>query len=448
MIYAIYIFSRQWIKDSGHLEILHNIDPQIFSLERLSWFYQFPLYAHHLTILALLFLTVSFILGVHFISLRQKFKFFFTSAGITNGLGDTPKLVYKRRLDRYRVQFEFDSNGIGIKKFQENIDDLESLFKMEVESIKRGKHPGRAHIVFSTRKFPESITYGEISEEKVLKSDSFYVGLSPEGVVTQNISELPHMLVAGTTGGGKSVYFKQCLVGLLESTKNLQTYIIDLKGGLEAIDFKEAPNVKIIKDMNQALILLRKVDSEMKDRFKYLEQNGFKSIVPERDKKDRIIVAVDEASVLYMKRNRYDDDFKSSLEARQLADSICKLSRAAAIHLILATQKLDREVLPTSVSENISGRMAFRANSLQGSIVVLGNKDASELPEIPGRGIWNVGNKKTIVQSPFISDATIKKICKRIKNEFDAGERKLFTNMLDGTKKVVSKLEKDFTENF
>jgi S-DNA-T family DNA segregation ATPase FtsK/SpoIIIE len=261
-----------------------------------------------------------------------------------------------------------------------------------------------------------------------------------EGILTQGVAELPHMLIAGTTGSGKSIFFKQCLLGLLESSPYLQMYLIDLKGGLEMIDFKKAPNVQVIKDLDQAVRLLAMIEKEMKDRFTYLEEAQRKQIVPEKDKKDRIIVAVDEASVLYMNRNKNDPDYDHALEARRLADSISKLSRAAAIHLLLATQKLDRQVIPTSVSENISGRMAFRANSLQGSLIVLGTRDACDLPEVPGRGIWSFGTKKVIVQAPFVDEKTIKARCEHISELFHRGKRRLLSPMLGETEKKQGRL--------
>ena len=206
------------------------------------------------------------------------------------------------------------------------------------------------------------------------------------------------------------------------------------------IDFAQAPNVQVIKTMDQAVLLLQLVEKEMKDRFAYLEKAQRKQINPEEDKKDRIVVAVDEASVLYMNRSRLDPDYESALEARRLADSISKLSRAASIHLLLATQKLDKQVIPTSVSENISGRMAFRANSLQGSMVVLGTKDACDLPEIPGRGIWNFGTQKIIVQSPYVDEKSIKARCVQIGELFQTGKRKLLNPMLgDAEKSKVTK---------
>jgi hypothetical protein len=421
--YAIYVFTKVFIYGKHHLNLLHQSEPSLFTVERMNWTLKLPLIYHQLILLSFILLSACFILGVKLRYLRNKFSKIFSTAGLSNGLGDTPKLVYLRRLDKYRVQYDFDANGIGISEFQGKKERIEALFQMEIESIKVGKHPGRVLVTFNKRSLPVSVSYQDISEEKVLPADSFYVGQSSEGIVTQKIADLPHMLVAGTTGSGKSVFFKQCLMAHLESTKHLQLYFIDLKGGLEAIDFKEAPNVKIYKKMNDAVGILRLVEKEMMDRFEYLEKNGKKEIIPERDHKDRIIVAVDEASILYKNRSRYDDDFKVALEARKLADSISKLSRAAAIHLILATQKLDKEVIPTSVSENISGRMAFRSTSLQGSLVVLGSKDSTELPQIAGRGIWNVGNKKIIVQAPYLKDSEIKNACKRIANEFTAKER-------------------------
>ena len=107
--------------------------------------------------------------------------------------------------------------------------------------------------------------------------------------------------------------------------------------------------------------------------------------------------------------------------------------------MILATQKLDRQVIPTSVSENISGRMAFRANSLQGSLIVLGSKDACDLPDIPGRGIWNFGTKKVIVQAPFIDEKTIKARCLGVKEKYEKGKKKMFNPMLGADAKVKAK---------
>ena len=451
-LYATYVFTRIAIKDSWHFELFHKSAPDLFTVERLDWFLQFTLNQHHFTFLSLILFIVCVALGFRLRMVRSKFIEIFTTAGLTNGKGDTPKLVGRNKLDKYRVQYDFDANGVGLSEFKDKQERIEAQFGMEIESIKMGKRPGRTLVTFNKRKFPELIQYSELSEGKVLPPHSFYVGLSPEGVVTQDIAELPHMLIAGATGTGKSVYFKSVLYSLLDSTKyrHLQLYIIDLKRGLEAADFKGAPNVKIVKKMKDAVTLLTQVKEEMDRRFDILEEkdDGSKVINPKTDGVPRIVVAVDEASVLYMNRNRYDDDYKDAMQARQLADSISKLSRAAAIHLILATQKVDRNVLPTSVTENMTGRMAFRANSFHGSNALLQSKDASDLPDIPGRGVWRVGSKKMIVQAPYIDDKQIKSLCKRTKNEFDESDQSDEVGLIgDEEIKETHEAKQDFDVN-
>lgn len=211
---------------------------------------------------------------------------------------------------------------------------------------------------------------------------------------------------------------------------NVQMYLIDLKGGLEMVDFAKAPNVRFVKTIDESLKLLKQVEKEMKDRFKYLEKAGRKVIDPKIDKKDRIIVGVDEASVLYANPGGNGPEKAMILEARKLTDSIAKLSRAASIHLLLATQKVEGQMIPTSVTENVTGRMMFRANSFQGSNQMLGTKEAMTLPKIPGRGIWNCGTTKLMIQAPFIDEKTIVKRCEAIKEEFDSGTRKCLSQMI------------------
>ncbi|MFK7827891.1 MAG: FtsK/SpoIIIE domain-containing protein [Oligoflexales bacterium] len=428
------------IASSGqHIQWIHHVKPELFSIERLDWMWGIPVIYHCLFLYLTVLSPIVLFLGMWARGRRTKYQKVFQSIGLTNGHKDTPKLLKFNRFDRFRKNYLFDANGIGLSEFEEKKERLEANFRSNIESIKLGPRPGLVLISFNDKKFPDSVKYTDLAASTLLPRDSFFIGQSTEGTITQAISELPHMLIAGTTGSGKSVAFKQILMGLLESSKHLQMYLVDLKGGVEMIDFVKCPNVKVVKTMEDALIVLRMVEKEMKERFRYLEECNRKQIVPEIDKKDRIVVGVDECSVLYMNRPRNDPEYEDALEARQLADSICKLSRAASIHMILATQKLDRQVIPTSVSENISGRLAFRANSLQGSLIVLGSKDACELPEIPGRGIWSFGTKKVTVQAPYIEEKIIKSRSENIAKLFATGKKKLLNPMLGDAAKFNSK---------
>lgn len=413
-----------------HLRLLVEMAPELVGTRFLAWIYHQSI-PHHLYVVTG-FLTgfLSLLLGFQLRFTRTKYQKIFESIGLTNKLGDSPVLVNRKKLDSKRVKLTFDARNIGIARFEAATGDLEAAFGKSIEAIQHEKSQRFISLTISEKRLPKYVTFEEVSKEK-LEPYSFYVGRAQDGVIQHGICDLPHGLIAGTTGGGKSVFFKQLLVGLLQSSPHLQMYLIDLKAGLEMIDFSEAPNVRVVKSMAEAVYILRKMKEEMQARFRYLEKKKLKSIEPKRDRKERIIVAVDEASVLYMKRSKDDPDFSLSTQAQRLTDDLAKLSRAAAIHLILATQKVSKEIIATSIQENISARMCFKMNTLQGSLIVLGNKDAAELPDIKGRGIWSLGNKMAVVQAPYISDVDIVERCSRIKAEFIKNVRKLYNPMIE-----------------
>ena len=253
---------------------------------------------------------------------------------------------------------------------------------------------------------------------------SFLVGESLGGVVAQSIRSLPHLLIAGTSGNGKSVFFNQTLISMMKTSPHIQLYLLDLKLGVEVKAYRNLPNAKIAKDASEAVHLLKSVVAEMKKRFTMLEKNGHKQIDPERDGKDLILVGVDEASVLYGKRRGERSGPDHTTTARELTDEIAKLGRAACIHLIVATQKVTNESIDTKIQENVGGRICFRVNTLQGSNTVLGNKKAYELPDIKGRAVWASGNDFTEVQTPFVSERLISDEIKALKEEFAAQKRK------------------------
>ena len=418
-----------------HIQFVYSLYPDFFTPERLMPFYKIHRDYYWGAFSFAFLLIILTPLGGYMRFVATKYKDIFCKIGLSNSMGETPKLLRKERVDLSRTKYIFDTCGLGITEFENKRERLEAYFRENIESIKHGKNKSRIEIVFNKQDFPERLNYSELANSSILPPHSFFVGYSDEGVLTQSISELPHLLIAGTTGSGKSVCMKQILMGLLESTPHLQMYLVDLKGGLEMIDFKGLPNVQVVKNVSDTLKVFRCVESEMKKRFDYLEASGKKQIIPEKDEKDRIVVAVDEASILYMSRATNDPNSKSALEARSLADSIAKLSRAAAIHLILATQKVEGKVIPTSVTENISGRMVFRVNSFQGSNQVIGSKDAMMLPEIPGRGIWSFGTKRLTIQAPFIGEREIKQRCLKIAEDFQNEERKCFHLMIGKSEK-------------
>lgn len=425
-----YYLLIKFVERAFHLRFLNWIWPSLFSGKFLNWLLHIPIKTHYNFIYFGTLWSFLVFLGARAIYQKRKMKENFESIGLANKFGQVPILIYQKQLDEFRDLMCFNAMSVGLDTFELKRQELEAAFGKPIESIKRSSDVKRVEIVFSTKRLSSGIHFLETAERQALKPDQFYVGETMKGILTTDIKKLPHLMIAGTTGAGKSVFFKQVLTSLLRSSNHLQIYFIDLKNGLEAIDFKDAPNVAIAKNTNEALYFLEKVYSEMNKRFKYLETKGFKSIEPQRDKMDRIVIAVDEASELYADKSKFDSDYEDSAQIQSLTNSIARLGRAAGIHLILATQKVNKESINTVIQENISARMCFKMNTLQGSLQVLGNKSALDLSTIPGRGIWQWGNEEFEVQVPFLAGHDIKMICEDVELGFKNGSKKLFQSMI------------------
>ena len=334
----------------------------------------------------------------------------FKRLGIKSGLDCTPRVLEVKSLGKYRKRLILSSEGLGIEHYKKKKGDMETIFNARVEDIKVGWKPRFLEIVLTTRTILRNCYYYQL-KEKMIKVSSFLLGESLDGTMIKSLLDFPggHLLIAGTSGGGKSNWFKSTLLGLLETTPRGEFFLLDFKGGVEFGPFGKFANVTVEKDWEGALRKLRMIVEEMNRRFHYLQKKERAFIIPEKDERNHLFVAIDEASLLYGKVGRSDAHFEYVQEARQLSNDIAKRGRAACISLILATQKITKETIDTSIQENITGRMCFRMNTFQGSMVVLGNKMGKDLPDIPGRAIWQCGNELLEVQAPLLRDKDIKK---------------------------------------
>lgn len=404
------------------LVILNKILPFAVTQEVMTFLVKMP-WLFYFTSFSLIGLILSFPLyGFREFKKIKAYQKDFDFLSMRAGNGAAPKVIRVVEVDEFKTKVILKSEGIGVDRYTVRTNDLTAALGQIVEGIKPCRNPKLIEFSLTKKSLPKKVSFYEM-EVSEAKPYSFTIGESLGGFLYQDISTLPHMLIAGTTGGGKSVFFKQTLVSLLKSSNNLQLYLLDLKKGVEMRPFEELPNVRVIKNANDAVTVLRNLRDEMDRRFTFMEKNKLKEIDPKRDKMDKIIIGVDEASVLYTKSKSNPAQNKVIDEARELTDEISKLSRAAGIHLILATQKVTKETIDTKVQENIGGRMCFKMNTLQGSMTVLGNKRALSLPEVKGRGIWAIGNKFIEVQAPFLSEDELDSELSFILSELNSKEK-------------------------
>lgn len=416
-----------------HLRFMAWIWPSLFSGKFLHWLYTFKAGPQTNAISIALVYGYILYLGARAMLEERRIRTMFESIGLTNRFGQTPTIIQRAQLDEFRESLLLNAMSIGIDQFENKKESLEAALGKTIESITRPNNVRNVEIILTTKAMPSFVSFMDLLKYSPLKEGSFYLGESRQGIETAKLENLPHALIAGTTGAGKSMFFKQTILGLLCSSSNLQVYFIDLKRGLEAADFKSAPNIAIAKGADEALSFLEQIHEEMEKRFQFLEKTGFKSINPKRDRLDRIVVAVDEAAELYADKSKLDPDYETTINAQKLTNSIARLGRAAGIHLILATQKVTKESINTIIQENISMRVCFKLNTLQGSLQVLGSKDAIDLPAIPGRAIYQFGGTQVQIQGPHVTDLQVRSICDGLAQDFSSGKKAIAQKMIANT---------------
>lgn len=247
--------------------------------------------------------------------------------------------------------------------------------------------------------------------ELLPKTKTFHIALGVgEGrkFIHEDLRDLPHLIVAGATGGGKSVFLNQMLCSLLSRNppERLQLVMIDLKGGLEFWDYRDVPHLRypVVIEREDIPPILELVMAEKAKRFNMLRNAGVKNISGwnsnRSEKLPYIVLVFDEIAALMQ-----DTKIKKQTEA--LIEDLAAQGRAVGIHGVFCTQIPTADVLSKILRGNIVTRVAFAMN-MTGSILTVDSGRAAELPAKTGRMIYKRSLDWVELQAPFISDAQIK----------------------------------------
>lgn len=214
------------------------------------------------------------------------------------------------------------------------------------------------------------------------------------------IERAPHILIAGTTGSGKSVCMNLIINQLITNQPQALCIFIDIKR-VELSRYKTIKQCfKYCNDIESARHALNIAHIAMMNEYQYMEQNGLT-----KTNKAPLFIFIDE----------YADLILQDRNIEQTIASIARLGRAAGIHLIIATQHPTREIISTQIKINCPVRICFRLNRT-GSIVALDKTGAENLPG-PGYGILLYSNGQYYeFKSTMLTDSEI--------NEFIAANQK------------------------
>lgn len=248
---------------------------------------------------------------------------------------------------------------------------------------------------------------------------AFVVGVGENRrLVYHDIAALPHLLIAGSTGQGKSVFLNQILCTLIQRNKPdvLQLLMIDLKGGVELGFYRKlphliAPIVTESEDVAPALLLVLKEIDRRLARFQKADQRkieGWNKMRP-AEVMPRLVVVFDEVAEALI------DPDRINRKANEVAlTRIVQKGRAAGVHMLAATQRPDADTVKGLIRQNLPARAAFACASPGDSRTIINNARAFQLSP-RGRMIWSFQTDQVELQGPEISEHRTAQICRYVR---------------------------------
>lgn len=332
-------------------------------------------------------------------------------------------------------------NTVKTKKLLKLEDEISFLLGVKKVRIKLSSKANTITIEIPKNK-RDIVRFKDCIETNTFKNAKgelpFILGENLTGnIVVKDLTEMTHLLIAGQTGSGKSV-FVNTLINCLILNKNCNFIMIDTKK-VELSIYNKLHSLlfPICTDVEQTITALTWTINEMDKRYTLLEKSGFKDINEYNKKKKkkmkRIVIIVDEFADLMM---------KSSKQIEQLICRIAQLSRACGIHLVIATQRPSREVLTGLIKVNLPTRIAFSVNSKINSRIILDENGAEQLLGKGDMLYLQAGKEKERIQSAYITDTEIKK-CIKLANQEIPKTIKQKDILLETTLKYLKTNKKD-----
>ncbi len=347
----------------------------------------------------------------------------FQDIGLKNSMGKLPNFVFDKALDSQTRKLRLAKVGISPVEFEKKRDSLASALHVYVDELRENRAQGTMDFIYGLEPMPRTFTPETYS---FLKANTFLVGTTRSKQYVADLRDTPHLLVAGQTGGGKSTFLRQFITSLYLNNPSYEFSLIDLKGGLEFSLFESLPRVGVIGCVANSVFLLKNVAAEIDTRMKLLKANRCKDLaqfmampreqrqypedVSSNYRPNRQIIVVDEAAELFLAGGAASTaDVQTS---RRILSQVARQGRSLGVHLVIATQRPDSRALDPQIKANLTGVLCFKMVNDVSSISVLGTGRATDLPTVPGRGIWKSETEMVEVQTPYLTTEVAEELLK------------------------------------
>ncbi|WP_435877192.1 DNA translocase FtsK [Sporosarcina highlanderae] len=336
-------------------------------------------------------------------------------------------------------------HGTKVSKVRNLTDDLKLALAAEDIRI-QAPIPGTSSIgIEIPNRKPRAVRISEVIETKRFQESESpleaVLGLSLTGEpVTLDLRKMPHGMIAGATGSGKSVCINSILISLLykSSPTDLKMLLIDPKM-VELAPFNGIPHLisPVITDVKAATAALKWAVGEMERRYELFAHVGARNIERYNDmvEKDRkfslklpyLLIVIDELADLMM---------MAPADVEVSIGRITQKARACGIHLIIATQRPSVDVITGTIKANVPTRIAFSVSSQIDSRTIIDTPGAERLL---GKGdmlyLGNGQSSAVRLQGTFVTDAEIERIIEHVQNEADPdylfGQDDLLANSIE-----------------
>jgi len=341
--------------------------------------------------------------------------------------------VIKRTLQNFGIAVEMDEINIGPTVTQYTLKPAEGIKLSKITTLQNdlalalasptirieAPIPGRSLVGIEVGNKKRAV----VGLREVLDTDEFKASPAPllmalgkdvKGTPSfADLAEMPHLLVGGTTGSGKTICLNTIILSLLyrNSPEEMKLILVDPK----RVEFPVYANLEhllcpVIYDANQTLVALKWLVGEMERRFTVLAAGHSRDIGSYNEKMEKkgdaklpyVVLIIDELADLMSVKGK---------EIESYVVRLAQMSRATGIHLILATQRPSVSVITGLIKANITSRIALKVGSLIDSRTIL---DSSGAEKLLGRGdlllLSKEYSKPKRVQSPYISETEIKKV--------------------------------------
>ncbi len=351
---------------------------------------------------------------------------------------------------RYEIQ---PALGVKVNSITKLADDI--ALNMRAKSIRiEAPIPGKAAVGIEVEnEKPAMVCIRELIDSKEFRDASskisFVVGKDISGKnVIANLKDMPHLLIAGATGSGKSVCINAIITSLLykASPDEVRLILIDPKV-VELGNYNGIPHllIPVVTDPKKAASALNWAVNEMTQRYKLFAEKGVKDL----DSYNELMRANQEMEKVLPKVVIIIDELADLMMAApsQVEDSICRLAqlaRAAGMHLIVATQRPSVDIVTGLIKANIPSRIAFSVSSQFDSRTIL---DVGGAEKLLGKGdmLYSpVGENKPLrIQGPYISDSEISNVINFVKAQGESDYDETVIQRIDAPEESGSNAKSD-----